>query len=273
MALGINTNIAGINNRNSLNRLESPLQSTFQQLSSGKQINSARDNAAAMAIVERFASQIMGAAQGYQNINDGISMTQVADGYASSITDLTQRARELAMQSSNGLMSDSDRAALQAEYSQIQEEVRRITGSAEFNGQKLFSQDGSLSLQVDSNAGDTISVNTYDMNSRLSDFLNSDISTQQAAQNSLDAIDTGINNINTVRADYGAISNRLESAAENLLNKQVNLEASRSRIEDTDYAKATSELTKNLMLRDASIAMQGYTNFSQNQVMSLLGTN
>ena len=275
MALGINSNIAGLQNRNNLNKIQSPLETSLNQLSSGKKINSAKDNAAGLAIIERFASQIMGANQGYKNLNDGISMTQVADGYTSEISDLTQRARELANQSSNGTMADSDRSALQAEFSQIQDEVKRITGSANFNGQNLLNQDATLSFQVDANVGDQIDVKTNDLEGQLTsnNFFSADISTASGAQSAITAMDDSLTSVNTVRAEYGATNNRFESAGNSLLNKQVNLEESRSRIQDTDYAQATSDLTKNMILNQAGIAMNGYTNFSQNQVMSLLGTN
>ncbi|MFK5985468.1 MAG: flagellin [Pseudomonadota bacterium] len=271
MAIGINSNIASLHNQNNLNKLQSPLESTFQQLSSGKKVNSAKDDAAGLAIIEQFASQIMGANQGYRNLNDGISMTQVAEGYTSEIADMTQRARELAEQSSNGIMNDSDRAALQAEFSQTQDEVKRLTESANFNGQELLKEDASVSFQV--GGDDQIDVKTHDLNSQLSNFFSADISTASGAQNSIKVMDESLKSINTIRAEYGATNNRLESAGENLLNQQVNLEAAKSRIEDTDYAKSTSDLTKNMILNQAGIAMQGYTNFSTNQVMSLLSAS
>lgn len=272
MALGIQTNISGLENTNTLNRADRSLQSSFQKISSGKQINSAKDNAAGLAIVNRFAAQIIAASKSYQNLNDAVSYTQVAEGYAGSVNDLTTRARELAMQSGNALMTDSDRAALQKEYSQIQDEVRRISQSAEFNGQKIFTQDGSLDMPIDGNGGanDSVSLSTYDLNSQLSDFLNSDISSQANAQSSLDSIDTAQKNINSIRADYGATNNRLASAGETLQTKQLNLEASKSRILDTDYARQMSQLTRDMIQKDAATAVQGYTNFSQNQVLSLL---
>jgi flagellin len=273
MALGINTNISSLNNQRNLNNIQSPLESALEKLSSGKKINSAKDNAAGLAIVERFASQIIGASQGYKNLNDGISMNQVAEGYTTEISDLTQRARELSVQSNNGVMSDSDRSALQAEFSQIQGEVKRLTSSANFNGQDLLNKESTVAFQVDANAGDQISLQTHDLDAQLADFFSADISTATGAQNAISTMDNSLASVNTIRAEYGATTNRLESAGENLLNKQENLEASKSRILDTDYAQTTSDLTKNMILNQAGIAMQGYTNFSQNQVMSLLGAN
>lgn len=154
MGFGINTNISSLQNTNNLNQLQSDIKPIYEKLSSGLRVNSAKDDAAGLAIIEQFASQIMGANQAFNNVYDGVSMTQVAEGYTSEISDLTQRARELSTQSSNGSMSDSDRSALQGEFSQIQEEVKRLTSSASFNGQDLLSQDASVALQADANAGD-----------------------------------------------------------------------------------------------------------------------
>jgi len=273
MALGINSNISSLNNIKQLNRNESALNKTFQQLSSGKKINSAKDNAAGLAIVERFASQILGSNQGYKNLNDGISLAQTAEGYTQQITDLTQRARELAVQSSNGSLNDSDRAALQSEYSAIQSEVQRITDSAEFNGQALLNNNNTLSFQVDGNPGDQIDVQTYDLQGQITgnNFFTSDISTVSGAQSAISSLDTSLQSVNDIRAEYGATISRFESAGSNLLNKEINLEAAKSRILDADYAQATSERTKNMILNQAGIAVQGYTNISQNQVINLLG--
>jgi flagellin len=270
MGLGVNTNISSMQNINNLNKLQPAIQSNLEKLSSGKKVNSAKDDAAAIAIIEQFASQIMGANQAHKNVSDAVSLTQVAEGYTSSISDLTQRARDLSMQSSNGVMSDTDRAALQTEYAQIQEEVLRITDSASFNGQNLLNQKGELSMQVDANSGDQVNLQTYDLKSQLAGFFASDISTQAGSQSAISTNDDSLSSVNTIRAEYGATSNRFESIATNLLNKEVNLEASKSRIADTDYAKQTSDLTKNMILSQAGIAVQSQSNISQNMVMGLL---
>ena len=181
----------GINNSNSigrfLNQHDNSLSTSFSRLSSGKRINSAKDDAAGIAIVERFAAQIIGGNQAYRNVNDGISLAQTSDGYSAQITDLMQRGRDLAMQSANGVMSDTDRAALQTEFSMVQDEVRRITDSAEFNGQKLLNTESELTFQVDANVGDQVTVKTVDLMSDLnnSGFFSADLSTQSGASDSL----------------------------------------------------------------------------------------
>ncbi|MCW8929851.1 MAG: flagellin [Gammaproteobacteria bacterium] len=266
----------GIDSTNSigrhLNRHDNNLSTSFSRLSSGNRINSAKDDAAGLAIVEQFAAQIMGANQGYRNVNDGISLAQTSDGFSAQITDLMQRGRELAMQSANGSLSDTDRASLQTEFSMVQDEVRRITDSAEFNGQKLLNSNSELKFQVDANAGDQVSVNTVDMKGDLtsSGFFSADLSSQGGASSALSVLDTSMSEVNKNRAEFGAVMNRFESIGQNLLNKDENLSAAKSRIQDTDYARTISERNRDLLLRDAATALHGQANFSQQQVMSLL---
>ncbi len=266
----------GINNSNSIGRLlnqhDNRLATNFARLASGKHINSAKDNAAGLAIVERFATQITGTSQGYRNTNDGISLAQTADGYSAQITDMMQRGRELAAQSANGSLSDSDRAALQSEFSMIQDEVSRLTESAEFNGQKLLNKDAELQFQVDANAGDQVSVKTVDLQSSLSSsgFFSADLSSQAGASGALSVLDDSMTQVNTQRAEFGATLNRFESIGRNLLNKEENLAAAKSRILDTDYAKTISERNKELLLKDAATALSSQANFSAQQILGLL---
>lgn len=267
----------GINNSNStgniLNRQDNNLSTTFKRLASGQQINSAKDNAAGLAIVERFAAQILGSEQAFRNVNDGISLTQTSDGYSAQINDFMQRGRELAVQSANGTLSDADRSALQAEFSMIQDEVQRITESAEFNGQKLLNNSGELSFQVDANQGDQVNVKTADLQGEIAStgFFAADISTQAGASNAFSSLDDSMVQVNSYRAELGATMNRFDSIGRNLLNKDENLSASKSRILDTDYAQTMSDHTKNLLLRDAATALHGQANFSQTQILNLLG--
>ncbi len=272
MGIGINNSNSINSIGNTLNRHDKSLATSFARLSSGKNINSAKDNAAGLAIVERFAAQIMGSGQAFRNVNDGISLAQTADGYSSQINDFMQRGRELALQSSNALLNDTDRAALQTEFSMIQDEVRRITGSAEFNGQKLLNQDADLTFQVDANEGDQVTVKTADLQSGItsSGFFSADLSTQGGATGSLSVLDSAMAQVNTQRAEFGATINRFESIGRNLLNKEENLSASKSRILDTDYARTISEQSKNLLLRDAATALHGQANFSAQRILGLL---
>ncbi|MCU7940145.1 MAG: flagellin FliC [gamma proteobacterium symbiont of Bathyaustriella thionipta] len=238
----------GINNSNAIGRLlnqhDDRLSTSFSRLSSGKQINSAKDNAAGLAIVERFASQITGSSQGYRNTNDGISLAQTADGYSSQINDLMQRGRELAMQSANGSLSDSDRASLQSEFAMIQDEVSRITETAEFNGQKLLNENAELNFQVDADAGEKVSIKTVNLQSNLTSngFFSADLSSQSGASDALSVLDGSMAEVNTQRAEYGANLNRFESIGRNLQNKTENLSEAKSRILDTDGCRSSCDI-------------------------------
>ncbi len=266
----------GINGSNSigryLNQTDNRLESIFERLASGKKINSAKDNAAGLAIVERFAAQILGSNQAYQNVNDGISLAQTSDGYSSQINDLMQRGRELAVQSANGSLSDTDRAALQTEFSMVQDEVKRISNSAEFNGQKLLNQNAELQFQVDANQGDQVTVKTADLLTKLTDsgFFSADIASQSGAGAAFKPLDSSMAQVNNYRAELGGTMNRFESIGRNLLNKEQNLAASKSRIQDTDYAKTVSERNKELLLKDAATALNAQANFSSRQILGLL---
>jgi len=267
----------GLNNSNSighfLNQQDNRLSTSFAKLSSGKQINSAKDNAAGLAIVERFAAQINGVNQAYRNTNDGISMAQTADGYSAQITDLMQRGRDLANQSANALLSDSDRAMLQTEFAMLQDEVGRITDSADFNGQSLLNTDAQLDFQVDADATDQVSVKTFDLKNDLSmnGFFSADLSSQAGSTAALSVMDSSMQQVNLQRSEYGATLNRFESIGNNLLNKDENLSASKSRILDTDYAKTMSEHSRDLLLREATTALNSQANFSARQILGLLG--
>jgi len=269
MAIGINHSKAI---SSLLNKHSERLENSFSRLSSGKKINSAKDNAAGLAIVERFAAQIVGSGQGYRNTNDGISLAQTADGFSSQISELMQRGRELALQSANGSLRDADRAALQSEFSMLQSEVSRINESAEFNGQKLLSETAQLNFQVDANPGDQVSIKTIDLQSNLSSngFFAIDLSTQGGASSSLSVLNDSMAQVNAQRAEFGATLNRFESIGRNLLNKEENLSAAKSRILDTDYAQTVSERNRDLLLRDAASALSSQANFSAQQILGLL---
>ncbi len=214
----------------------------------------------------------MGGNQAFRNVNDGISLAQTSDGFSAQVNDLMQRGRELAVQSANGILNDTDRASLQKEFSMIQEEVGRIVDSAEFNGQKLLNTDSELTFQVDANPGDQVSVKTVDLKTDItnSGFFSADLSTSGGASTALSALDASMAEVNTGRAEFGATMNRFESIGRNLLNKDENLSASKSRILDTDYARTVSEQNRDLLLRDAASALSSQANFSQQQILGLL---
>ena len=392
MAQVINTNVMSLNAQRNLNSSSTSLATSIQRLSSGMRINSAKDDAAGLAISERFTTQIRGLDVATRNANDGISLAQTAEGAMVEISNNLQRVRELAVQSANATNSESDRKALQSEVNQLVSEIDRVAGQTNFNGTKLL--DGSFSgglFQIGANAGETIAINSVinaktdsmgsttfktgtiaahagpanpsatgydaitqadfkingvdikgftvdavtggtfadaaaatkdgqakyasamaaainaksgetnviaeaqddgslkltqyvgdkaitaatvtvtagaDANEKVSDL---DITTFAGAQKAMQIADSALNEVNSARAEMGAIQNRFSSTIANLSTTSENLSASRSRIRDTDYAKETAELTRTQILQQAGTAMLAQANSSTQSVLSLLG--
>lgn len=280
MALAINTNVPSLFGQRNLNKTQLGLQGVLQQLSSGLRINSAKDDAAGLAISTRFSSQISGLNQAFRNANDGISMAQVGEGALGGVTDKLQRMRELAMQSANGIYSDADRASIQKEVASLQAEIGRVFESTEFNGQKILADEGSVSFQVGTGGAsgvDTIDVDTSNMGGTTGNGIGSalgsdlDVSTQAGARDALSMIDRMMDRVSYMRADFGAVQNRFESSMSNLANTALNLAASNSRIIDADYAKTTAEQTRLMILQRAGIAMMGQANAAPRFALNLLG--
>lgn len=253
-----------------LNRAQGTQESALERLSSGKQVNSAADNAAGLAIIERFAAQIDGFGQAIRNTSDGVSFAQVAESGLSSIKEDVQRIRELSIQSANAALSDNDRANLQSEVGQLQEEISRRLDQTSFNGVDIFSTDAEISFQVGANANDTIELATADLTSQLSAISSIDISTQAGAQSALEELDTALETINNQQVDFGAVANRFQSTIDNLQNNQINTTDARSRIEDADIASEISELIKGNIQQQAGIAIQSQSNSNAELVLRLL---
>lgn len=265
--VGIVSNNAG----NSILQQVQERQSTlFERLASGRQINSAADGAAAQQIIDRLSSQIGGNQQALNNVYDGISLAQVGDAALSGVTDDVNRIRELSIQAGNGLLTDGDRSALQQEVTQLQDNIRDTLENTNFNGNSLFGADSTINFQSGANAGQSIGVNTRDLPTELSGILNADISTSSGAQSAIEAADTAVETVGSNRAEFGAVQNRFESTARQLSTQAENEAAARSRIQDTDFAQATSEQAANGILSQANIAVQAQANQQQSQVLSLL---
>jgi flagellin len=264
--IGFNTE----SNTSLLQQVQNKQESIFDKLSSGKRINSAADGAAAQQIIDRLTSQIEGDRQSISNAYDGMSMTQVAEGGLAGINEDVNRIRELSVQSGNGLLNDADRRAIQAEVSQLQDNISQTIEQTEFAGKSLLSGDGNIAFQVGANSGQKIAVATQDVAAGLSDILNVDLSTPRGAEDALALADTATEFVGNARADLGATQNQFESAARNLTQSDVNISAARSRIQDTDFAQAASDNTAAGILSQASIAVQGISNQQQSQVLSLL---
>ncbi|HRP86776.1 MAG TPA: flagellin [Gammaproteobacteria bacterium] len=266
MAQIINTNILSLNAQRNLTTSQGALQTSLQRLSSGLRINSAKDDAAGLAISERFTTQIRGLNQAVRNANDGISLAQTAEGALSEVTNNLQRIRELAVQAANATNSDEDREALDAEVQTLIEEIGRVADSATFNGVQLLNATADLTFQVGANNGDTVTVSTVD----VSDVITGNVEDVAGANALMDAVDTALETVNSTRADFGAIQNRFESIVRSLQTAAENLSASRSRIMDADFAAETAALTRAQILQQAGVAMLAQANAAPQSVLNLL---
>jgi len=275
MAQYINTNIASLNTQRALNRSQGSMQTALQRLSSGLRINSAKDDAAGLAISERFTAQIRGLNQGVRNANDAISLAQTGEGALGEITTALQRIRELAVQAVNSTNSDDDRLSLQQEVSQLQAEITRVAGT-KFNGVEIVGGGAtSFKFQVGANAGDTITVTTTNITSTTTGYAsvvtNGNVSVVADACALITAVDGYLDSVNSTRATLGAVQNRFEAVVRNGQNVAENLAASRSRIQDADFATETAALTRAQILQQAGIAMLSQANAQPQSVLSLLG--
>ncbi len=273
MALSINTNVMSLNAQRNLGNSQSALAKSMQRLSSGLRINSAKDDAAGLAISDRMTSQIRGLNQAARNANDGISLAQTAEGALQETTNILQRMREIAVQSANDTNTTSDRTSLNAEVTQLKAEINRIADNTAFNGKTLL--DGSFSVtgavfQVGANEGQTISVTIGAADATTLAVNTISVGTQASSGSAITAIDTAIASIDTIRGDLGAVQNRFESTISNLSNVSENLSAARSRILDADIAQETSAMTKQNILQQAGVAILAQANQAPQLALSLL---
>jgi flagellin len=267
MALRINSNIEAFNAHRQLVATNSKLSKSMERLSSGNRINRAADDAAGLAISEKLRGQITGLAQAQRNAQDGISLTQTAEGSLNEVHSMLQRIRELAVEWKNGTLSTTDRAAIQSEVNQLASEIDRIGQSSDFNGIKLLSSSSTISFQVGADDGQVIGINTISLGTAIPSTVYSLTAggTQDIAE-----IDTAIENISSNRATFGAVQNRLEHALSNLSAYEENLRASESRIRDVDMASEMVELTKQQILQSAGTAMLAQANQTPQSVLRLL---
>jgi flagellin len=271
MALTINSNIASLNAQRNLNSSQANLAKAMQRLSSGLRINSAKDDAAGLGISDRMTAQIRGMNQAVRNANDGISLAQTAEGALAETTNCLQRMRELAVQSSNATNSATDRASLDAEFTQLVEEIERIAANTSFNGQILF--DGGLSsavFQVGPDAGQTITVSIAAAGSTALGVDGLAVDNFTNAQAAISAIDGAIDTVDTIRGDLGAVQNRFESTIANLQNVAENLTAARSRILDADIAMETTALVRANILQQAGVSVLAQANQIPQLALALL---
>jgi len=297
----INTNVSATLASNAIARNERAMGTAMERLSTGKRINSAADDAAGLAIASRMASQVKGLEQAARNTSDAISMVQTIEGAGKEIVNILSRMKELAVQANSGTYSDTDRAALDLEFNELRDEINRIAENTEWNGRKLM--DGvaagnvgdaghtptPINIQVGAGSSQTMQIsfkdwavdydNVSDVNDQNGAYGNTTSAMNSAAvgvdstdnaTTAIVALDKAIDNATAELAKYGAYMNRLEYASDNLLNVAQNTDASRSRIEDADYAAETSELAKTQIIAQAGTAMLAQANQIKQTVLALL---
>jgi flagellin len=270
----INTNLVSLNAQRNMSSSQSSLATSMQRLSSGLRVNSAKDDAAGLAIAERMNAQVKGMNVAVRNANDAISMAQTAEGALGKVGDMLQRMRELAVQSANATNSSDDRDNLQAEYLQLGEEITRTIDSTRFNGLAVLSADaGALDFQVGADSGDQVTITTNDLSG--GDIATAVAESIDGADNTnplaaIDAIDVALTELNSERANYGAAQNRFDAIIGTLQVAAENQAASRARIMDADFATETANLSRAQILQQAGSAMVAQANQLPQQVLSLL---
>jgi flagellin len=271
----INTNTKAVTAQNALAANQRDLSQTMQQMSTGRRINSAADDAAGLAIRNKLTSQIRSLDMAVKNANDGISLLQTADAASGELTSMLQRMRELAIQSANDIYTNEQRVSLNNEVVELQAEMNNIIQNTQWNGMRILDggagSSGTVRLQVGAQGADVLTVDMRSLNSgAVASAQSIDISSQSGANSALATIDSAIARIDESRGRWGAVVNRLTHAADNASNVSLNNQAARSRIDDTDYAKATAELARAMILDQAGAAMLSQANQQPYYVLALL---
>jgi len=287
----INTNVKALYTQAALKTTERGSLKAMQELSTGKRINSAKDDAAGLAIAARMTQQIEGLNQGIRNAGDAIAMIQTTEGATTSITTMLLRCSELAMQAANDTYSDTQRSFLNNEFSQLKQEIDRMSKTHEWNGFKILAGENrlgtastplSLYFQIGDSADQRIKVDLPNFgelgdvtNSLYTSTVNNDgkssLTTVAAAQEVIDLVKTSLDKVSRARSMMGAAMNRLEHVVDNLTNVSMNSAASRSQIQDADYATASTALAKSQIMEQAATAVMAQANTSQQTVLKLLG--
>jgi flagellin len=269
MALSVNSNISSLNTQRQLTNSTNDLNTSYERLSSGKRINSAKDDAAGLQISSRLTSQINGLNQASRNANDGISLAQTAEGALDEVTNILQRMRTLSVQSANGSNNGDDRKALDNEFGELELEIQRIASQTSFGGVALLNGTYNEDFQVGAYANEKIAVN-ISQNFETLIGVSSTITSAGGAQTAIAALDVAIQTTTESRAELGATQNRFSSAIRSNDNTAQNISASRSRIEDTDYAKESATLARNSVLQQAASSMLAQANQQPQIALSLL---
>ena len=280
MTMSVNTNLFSLNAQRNLSKSQSSLSTSMQRLSSGLRINSAKDDAAGLAIAERMNAQVRGMNVAIRNANDGISLAQTAEGALSKVGDSLQRMRELAVQSRNATNSCSDKDSLNKEFGQLQQEITRVLGGTTFNGKAILGAQGTnMTFQVGANvtANDAVTVTGTDMTAdasisavTVSTAVIDNTAGSTAIGSVITQLDTAIDTINNKRADFGATQSRFDSIIANLQSGVENQSAARGRIMDADFAQETSNMSRANILQQAGTAMVAQANQLPSSVLQLL---
>lgn len=276
MGLRITTNVASLNAKKNLDGVRRGLETSLARLSSGYRINQAADDAAGLAISENLKAQIRGLGQASRNAQDGVSLVQVAEGGLNEISSILIRLRELSIQAASDTIGDTERKFLDVEYQQLKSEMQRISEVTQFNGRDLLNGTGGImDIQVGTQNDafkDRISFNTSAANASIGALgvLTESVATKLNAQTSIARVDDAIVSVNAMRANFGALQNRLGSTMTNIGISTENLSAANSRIRDTDIATETAELTRNQILMQSGISVLGKANQMQQMALSLL---
>ena len=292
------SNIAAMNAQGALNGANNAMSQSLQELSTGLRINNASDDAAGYAIAQNLTTQVNGTSQGLQNAQDGISALTIAEGAANQITDILQRMRELAVESANDTMTSSDRQYTNQEYTQLTSEINRIANVTNFNGMQLISSTGTSSSErlgiggmngsqgsaiwVDANSSYGVDSITITIDTMTTNFLGagaasapanlgaSTLTTQTDAIQAMNSLDAAINSVNLMQANLGAYVNRLEDAVNNLQTENTNQTSAQSQIQAVDFAKQTTEYTKDQILIQSATAMLAQANSAPQNVLTLI---
>jgi len=277
MGMRISTNVAALNAQKNLYMTNINANKSMARLASGFRINQAADDAAGLAISENLKGQIRGLRQANRNANDGISLVQIAEGSLNEVSNMLIRLRELGVQAASDTIGDTERQFLDVEYQQLKSEIQRVTESTNYNGYDLLNGTGGvLDIQVGVNNDpfkDRISFNAGAANSTLEalGIVAESLATKEGAQQSLSALDVAMLSVNSIRANFGAMQNRLVSTSNNLLIYDENMSAANSRIRDTDVATETSEMMRNNILMQAGVSVLGQANQQAQLALKLLG--
>lgn len=278
MGLRINTNVPALVAQRNLRVTRSSLDKSLERLASGSRINHAGDDAAGLAISESMRAQTRGLAQAERNAQDGISVVQIAEGAMAEMSNILIRMRELAIQAASDTVGQTERKFMDVEFQQLMEEIDRIAKSTEYNGVPLLSGEGhTFEIQVGTKNNPLIDriklfdSNAADINAVALGINLASVADKQNAQNTLAPIDSAISSITSVRAEFGAMQNRLQSVIQNLMINRENVSTANSRIRDTDMAEEVTEMTKNQILMQSGISVLGQANTAAKTALNILG--